>query len=625
MHILYLHQYFCPPDGAGGTRSYEMARRMVDAGHRVTLITSSAFFPASYDLKRTTKVSLDGIELVILRVPYGNHMGFGRRIWAFLKFAVRSTLKAVAVKEVDVVFATSTPLTIIVPGYIASRISAAPLVFEVRDLWPALPIAVGALKNPIAIWLAQTLERFAYRSATGLIALSPGMKDGVTRSGIPEYRVAMIPNGCDVELFRPNSKQIEAFLNRFPELQGGPLVIYGGTLGHINGVGYMVDLAAAMQRINPSVRFLICGDGIERDTIQAKADTLGVLDHNLWMIPALPKNEMPGPLAAATIALSLFRDLPEMRHNSANKVFDALAAGKPIAVNYGGWQADLIESRGAGLVLSPNDPEAGAQDLSEFLNDTDGLRRASEQAAALADSRFNRDRLAGDFRAVLEQAASDEPASMRRRRRTLLRKRLLDMIASGLGLIVLSPVLAAISCLILIKMGRPIFFTQLRPGFKGRPFRLLKFRTMAEPTDDGNASRTDAERLTPLGQFLRRTSMDELPELINVLIGDMSLVGPRPLLMEYLPYYSSEQGRRHDVRPGMTGQAQVHGRNALSWEGKFDLDVWYVDHLGLGLDIKILWGTLAVVVQGKGVSAEDHATMPRFDEIMARRQGAEDG
>jgi lipopolysaccharide/colanic/teichoic acid biosynthesis glycosyltransferase/glycosyltransferase involved in cell wall biosynthesis len=625
MHILYLHQYFCPLDGAGGTRSYEMARRLVAAGHRVTLITSSAFFPDSYDLKRTTRLTLDGIDLLVLRVPYGNRMGFGRRILAFLQFAVGATYQAVKVKDIDVVFATSTPLTIIIPGYVVSRAKGAPMVFEVRDLWPAGPIAMGALKHPISKWLAHVMERFAYRSAARLIALSPGMKDGIVRLGVPEDRVAMIPNACDVDLFRMGSEQAKAFLERFPHLEGGPLVVYGGTLGQINGVGYLADIAAAMQTVDPEVRFLICGDGAEREDIQAKAQRLGVLDRNLWIIPGLPKNEMPGLLASATVALSLFRNLPEMQHNSANKVFDALAAGKPIAVNYGGWQADLIESRGAGLVLASNDPSAAAQDLSEFLNDTDGLRRASEQASALAESRFNRDKLAGEFRGVLEQTASDDPAPVRRRRRTLFLKRAFDIAASAMGLLVLSPVLLMIAGLILVKMRRPVFFSQLRPGFKGRPIRLIKFRTMANLMVDGGGEQPDVERFTPLGRFLRRTSLDELPELFNVLIGDMSLVGPRPLLMEYLPYYSTEQARRHDVRPGITGHAQVHGRNALSWEEKFALDVWYVDHLGLGLDLNILWDTISVVAGGKGVSAEGHATMPRFDEIMARRQGAEDG
>lgn len=624
MHVLYLHQYFCPPDGSGGTRSYAMAKRLVKAGHKVTIVTTSAFFPDSYNLSRTSRLSIDGIDLIVLRIPYGNNMGYVRRLWAFVQFAIRGLLTAVSVKSVDAVFATSTPLTIIIPGYFASRFSAAPLVFEVRDLWPELPIAVGALNNSLAIWIARRLELFAYRSSSRIVALSPGMKDGIMSRGIPEDQIVMIPNASDVDLFRVAPESGQKFVERYPHLGGGPLVTYAGTLGRINAVSYVVELAKHVGTIDPTVRFLICGDGAEKNEIRAKASHAGVLDHNLWMLPPLPKNEMPALLSASTVSLSLFQNLPEMQHNSANKVFDALAAGKPVAVNYGGWQSELLESRGAGIALDPENMSVAAQDLIDFLHDSDGIRRAGEQAAALADSRFNRDRLAGELRTVLEEVVASTPTAVTLRKRTLRVKRAFDIIASAGGLIVLSPLLFVLAGLISFKMGWPFLFTQERPGYKGQPFKLVKFRTMADKRDPSGALLPDAERLTPLGKFLRRTSLDELPELINVLKGDMSLVGPRPLLMEYIPHYSAEQARRHDVRPGITGYAQIHGRNALSWEEKFNLDVWYVDNLSLGLDLKILWQTIGVVCGGKGVSASNHVTMPRFDEVMARRQGAED-
>ena len=162
------------------------------------------------------------------------------------------------------------------------------------------------------------------------------------------------------------------------------------------------------------------------------------------------------------------------------------------------------------------------------------------------------------------------------------------------------------------KMGSPVFFTQVRPGLHGKPFKMLKFRTMTSECDTDRQLLPDAVRLTAFGRFLRVSSLDELPELWNVLKGDMSLVGPRPLLMEYLPLYSPEQARRHEVRPGITGWAQVNGRNAISWEDKFKLDVWYVDHRNLWLDIKILWLTVKKVLVRDGISAQGEATMPRF-------------
>lgn len=191
-------------------------------------------------------------------------------------------------------------------------------------------------------------------------------------------------------------------------------------------------------------------------------------------------------------------------------------------------------------------------------------------------------------------------------------KRFLDILISLAALLVLAPIVLMLACMINRKMGSPVLFRQIRPGLNGKPFEMIKFRTMKDAVDAQGNPLPDSERLTPFGQFLRSSSLDELPELWNVLKGDMSLVGPRPLLMEYLPLYTPEQYRRHEVRPGVTGWAQINGRNALSWEEKFQLDVWYVDNRSLWLDIKILFLTVKKVVVRDGISADGEATMPKF-------------
>lgn len=194
-------------------------------------------------------------------------------------------------------------------------------------------------------------------------------------------------------------------------------------------------------------------------------------------------------------------------------------------------------------------------------------------------------------------------------------KRLFDLLASAIGLLLLTVPLALLAWQVRRKLGSPVLFTQVRPGLHGRPFRMVKFRTMTDERDASGALLPDAQRLTPFGRFLRASSLDELPELWNVLRGEMSLVGPRPLLMEYLPLYSPEQARRHEVRPGITGWAQVNGRNAISWADKFALDIWYVDHRSLWLDVRILWLTVRKVMVRDGISAPGDATMPKFEGI----------
>lgn len=191
-------------------------------------------------------------------------------------------------------------------------------------------------------------------------------------------------------------------------------------------------------------------------------------------------------------------------------------------------------------------------------------------------------------------------------------KRFFDIFLASIGLLILSPIFTLVAWQVNRKLGAPIFFRQERPGLNGKPFVMIKFRTMRNALDSSKNPLSDAERLTPFGRFLRATSLDELPELWNVLKGDMSLVGPRPLLLEYLPLYSAEQARRHESRPGITGWAQVNGRNAISWDQKFTLDVWYVDNQSFWLDIKILFLTIKKVIVKEGISSSEHVTMEKF-------------
>lgn len=388
----------------GGTRSYEMARRFLASGHEVHMIASRQ--KKNPDFSGWLEENIDGIHVHWLHVLYSNKMGFKARISAFLKFAVSSAVKACKVGG-DIIFATSTPLTIALPAVYAARRLKKPMVFEVRDLWPELPIAVGALKNPFLKIGARWLERFAYKNAEHVVALSPGMAKGVIKSGYPPDRVHVIPNSCDIDLFQVPESEGAKFLNDHPELQGGPIVLYAGALGLINGVGYLVDIASAMLQIDPAVRFLIVGDGREQNQIREKAAKAAVLGKNLWMMPLVPKSEMPGLLSASTMATSLVINLPELWNNSANKFFDALAAGRPIMINYEGWQADLIREIGTGLVVSPANAIRSAKILHNFLSDPNKVKKVGQAAFRLAKTRFDRDVSARKLLAVL-QKASDE-------------------------------------------------------------------------------------------------------------------------------------------------------------------------------------------------------------------------
>nr|WP_274600597.1 glycosyltransferase family 4 protein [Halomonas sp. SH5A2] len=383
---------------SGGTRSYEMARRMVAAGHEVHMVTSYREH-AKYLGWFTTEEA--GIQVHWYPVQYSNHMGFMQRIKAFLAFAYAARKKTVELNG-DIIFATSTPLTIALPAVTASRKNKVPMVFEVRDLWPEMPVAVGALKNPILRLFAQKLEHWAYHNADAVVALSPGMKDGVVRTGYPEEKVAVIPNSSDNVEFIFDPVAASRFRAEREWLADHPLLVYTGTFGQVNGVSYLVEVAKELMSIRSNVKILLVGDGVEREKIVARAKELEVLEKNIFIEEKIAKCEMPALLSAATMASVLFVDLPEMRSNSANKFFDALASGTPVLLNYGGWMHDLVKSHGCGLTMWGCTAKEVAEELEEKMNDQQWIEKAGTKSRVLAEECFDRDLLANELLSILE-------------------------------------------------------------------------------------------------------------------------------------------------------------------------------------------------------------------------------
>ncbi|WP_372997152.1 glycosyltransferase family 4 protein [Marinobacter sp.] len=408
MRIIYLHQYFNTPEMSGGTRSYEMARRMVAAGHEVHMVTSFREEHREHDGWFQTDES--GIQVHWYPVRYSNHMSYGQRVGAFLSFALAARRKAVDL-DGDVIFATSTPLTIALPAVPAARKKKIPMVFEVRDLWPEMPIAVGALKNPLLRFLARKLERWAYQNAKAVVALSPGMKEGVVRAGYNPDKIAVIPNSSDNAEFTYDAAAAARFRSERSWLGDKPLLVYTGTFGKVNGLGYMVELAKGLRTIGSDIRILLVGDGAERPLVIKRAREAGVLDVNLFYESRLPKREMPALLSAATMASALFIDLPEMRPNSANKFFDALASGTPVLLNYGGWMHDLVQKHECGVALWQRPVAEVAAELENKMHDSQWLAKAGHAARTLAEDCFDRDVLAEQLQRVLEAAVQGDQVS----------------------------------------------------------------------------------------------------------------------------------------------------------------------------------------------------------------------
>jgi glycosyltransferase involved in cell wall biosynthesis len=400
--IIYLHQYFATLQDSAGTRSYEFARRLVAKGHEVHIVTSKRD-EASKARSGWLETMEAGAHVHWIPVPYAGKMPYGQRVQAFFRFAWMAAGRAVALGG-DVVFATSTPLTIAIPAVYAARRNRIPMVFEVRDLWPAVPIAIGALKGRPLITAARWLERFAYDHAAQIVALSPDMKTAIVHMGYAEHKVHVIPNAADVDLFDVPQEVGTQFRQQHPWLGNRPMILYAGALGLINGVDYLARVAAEMLRFAPEICFVIMGDGREEDQVRRIARELGVLGKNFYMLPSVPKAQMPAVLSACNLATSVIINVPEEWSNSANKFFDGLAAGKPVAINHEGWQAQVLRESGAGLVLPPTDHARAALELSTFLRDAERVQVASLAARRLARERYHRDLLTQQLESVLREA-----------------------------------------------------------------------------------------------------------------------------------------------------------------------------------------------------------------------------
>lgn len=396
MHVLYFHQHFSTPQGSAGTRSYEMAQALIRAGHSVTMVCGSyaqgnTGLNTPFEKGRRRGV-IDGIDVIEFDLDYGNHMGFVQRLGVFLKFAIGSV--SVALKEpADVVFATTTPLTAGMPGIFARWLRRKPFVFEVRDLWPELPKAMGVITNPVVLWLMSVLEWASYRSADRLVGLSPGIVEGIAARGVDKSRIAMVPNGCDLDLFstpeaawRPDGVQDDQLL-----------AIFTGTHGNANGLDSVLNAAAVLrERQRDDIRIALVGQGREKPKLMVDAEERG-LDNVLFLDP-VPKTKLTGLMVGADLGLQVLRNVPAFYFGtSPNKFFDYISAGLPVLNNYPGWLAGLIGENDCGFAVQPDDPSAFADALIEAAENRDALRLKGVNARELAQARFARSKLSEDW------------------------------------------------------------------------------------------------------------------------------------------------------------------------------------------------------------------------------------
>lgn len=396
MKILYIHQYFVTPQEPGATRSYWISRELVNRGHHVTVITGNS--ESKHDPGRFDR---DGIDVIYVNNLYNNSQTKLQKVWSFLKFIFQSTAIAMKEKNVDLVYATSTPLTIGAVALLLRSLKGWRYVFEVRDLWPEFPIQVGAVKNPGLIWLLRKFEKRIYKRAEHVVALSPGMQEGVLKAGTPKEKTSMIPNMSKPDIFFPHETNMEV-VSRFNLDLTKFNVIHFGMMGVANGLTYIIEAARILkEKGDRTVNFLFMGHGatlieLERLVVEYNLSNVQFLGHHPVGLVAEVTN-------CCGASITSFKNLPILATNSPNKLFDSLSAGKPIIVNSAGWTKDLVEKDDCGFYVDPERPEELAERLLEIKDNKELLNHWGRNARRLSETKYDKSILSAKVADLLEE------------------------------------------------------------------------------------------------------------------------------------------------------------------------------------------------------------------------------
>lgn len=397
MNILYIHQYFVTPSEPGGTRSYWISRELIRRGHQVTMITST-----NKNHPEACETDIDGIHIIYVKNDYSNYMSAPRKVLSFLNFVRKAIQTGKKQKGTDIVFATSTPLTI---GYVALRLKASkkwPYVFEVRDLWPEFPIQIGAIKNPLLIKVLKAFEKRIYKKSEHVVALSPGMKEGIVKAGTSKDKVSMIPNMSKPDKFYPHEKNIEIAKQFGLDLTKFN-VIHFGSMGRANGLQYIIEAAKCLkEKVNDSVNFIFMGEGATEPEIKVKTELYGL--NNVKFLGNHKMDVVSEVVNLCDASITSFLNLPILKTNSPNKLFDSLSAGKPIIVNSAGWTKDMVEKNDCGFFADPEKPEELAEKILLYKDNKETLERWGKNARKLSVEEFDKDILSSKVADVIEKA-----------------------------------------------------------------------------------------------------------------------------------------------------------------------------------------------------------------------------
>ena len=602
MRVLLLTQWFDPEPAAKGLAYVQQLR---SRGHEVEVLTGFPNYPEGrlypgWRQRAFSRTIVDGVT--VTRVPLfpSRDDSARRRVATYCSFAATSALAALVVRRPDVVHVYHPPATTGLAALVLKHLRGVPFVLDVQDLWPDAFAGSAMVRGTLVARVTAVLLRRLYAAAEHIVTLSPGTTGIVAARSRRPLAVTTIANWTD-ESSRPPSSEAPRPSSDAPR---SFTVAYAGNMGPLQDLDTVLD-AAALLADRPEVRFLLVGDGLDAERLRRRVadEGLSSVEIRARVSPA----EVGQLLRAADALLVHLVDHEAFRTTIPSKTQACLAAGRPIVMAVRGDAADLVREAGAGVTVAPSDPAALATAVRRLADldpaELDAMGRAGQRHY---DSELSLRRGVDRFEVVLERASRARP-------RVDAVKRLVDLVGASVGLVLGAPLLVAVGAGVALRLGRPVLFRQERPGRDGRPIRLVKFRTMTDERGADGALLDDTARSTRWGAFLRTASLDELPSLWNIVRGEMSFIGPRPLLTRYLPWYSDEERQRFRARPGLSGLAQVRGRNTLPWADRLALDVRYVRSPSLRAELHLTIATMLALVRRTGALADPRQHLADLD------------
>jgi glycosyltransferase involved in cell wall biosynthesis len=390
MKIIYLHQYFKFPDESGGTRSFDLANGFIRSGYEVEIISATSN-PRHKSRKRWIKKTQNGLIIHYIFLPYSNEMNYLKRSLVFLKFLWFSTLKILSLNG-DIVIASSTPLTIGIPALIKKWFQKTPFIFEVRDVWPEVVIAIGAIRNKFLQKILYLIEKIIYKNATAIVPLSTDMKKSIISRYpyLTEKQVQVIENISEIDRFQNGYKKTTSLIEKKIGFTPSFTILYAGTFGKVNGLDYVINLAHKLIKFDSRIVFILIGDGAFKQEIKQKAQNIGVLNNNVFIFDSVPKGDLPQLYYECDMGSSFVIAIKELWSNSANKFFDTLAAGRPILINYKGWQKKIINKENVGYVLPSVIEEEHVKDFYNYIHNQKLVKTQGEKAINIAKKYYSK-------------------------------------------------------------------------------------------------------------------------------------------------------------------------------------------------------------------------------------------